>query len=178
MDSRRSGTESLLRFITDQVVLSFAGLIALLLILSFDILSSASEYLYFSTEIGIILLSAGIYSAAFRGKKWDEPPEKQDSTPQPDWKRFSKELFFSFILLAAVLSGLWFYKGIIQDMEIREWLKLGSWFLYYIGIFSVSIVIIVRYVKFVNYKALVTADIIMVFFLCFYEMLLLAHGTG
>jgi hypothetical protein len=156
----------------------FAMIIVLILFLTFDLFKSSSVYLYFSTEIGILFFALAVYFSAFKGVKWSSPSEKVDAIPRSQWKVFSKDLFIGFISLGLVLTAIWIATGLIEHSSIKVWLKKGAWFLYYIGIFTVSVIIIRRHMKYVHARALVTAVIIMVFFLTTYEILLLSHGTG
>ena len=156
----------------------FGFIIILILVMTFDLGKSASVYLYFYSEIGLLLFSLAIYFSAFEGKKWNDPPEKDDNIPQPDHRKFIKELSFGFISLAVILCGIWILKGVAQQETVRSWLKSGFWFLYYIGVFGVSAIIIRRHMQYVHSLAMVVSVIIMVYIAATYEILLLSHGTG
>jgi hypothetical protein len=160
-------------------VLWLFGLLALLLLLlAFDVGRCATKYLYFTSEIGLFLVACVLYVECFRGMKWGDPPEKADLSPQPGWRKFSRELLLSFSLLAALLALVWVLRSGGEAGGFRAWLKSGFWYLYYLGIFGVSILLIRRHLQYVHRKALVTAAFIMAYFLATYEMLLLSRGTG
>lgn len=160
-------------------VLVTAGLIVvLLLILTFDVFHSATRYLYFSTEIGIFLVAMLVYFPALQGIRWRDPPEKGDEAPRPGWKAFAGDLLAGFAALALVLALVWAVQAYLAGEAFAAWLRRGSWYLYYIGVFGVSLLIIRRHLKHVHRTALMTATLVMVYFLSTYEMLLVDRGTG
>lgn len=165
-------------FFKNPITIIFALIIALILVLTFDLFNSASVYLYFSTEIGILLFSLAVYRAAFQGKKWDDPPEKDDERPRPDWKKFAQELSLGFVALAVILAAVWIITGFTAYSPFKVWLKKGAWSLYYAAIFGISIVLIKKYLKYIHALAMVVTTIIMVLLLTTYEIILLAHQTG
>ncbi len=166
------------RIIHHPVFITLGMIIILLFLLTFDLYHSATRYLYFSTEIGILLFAMLIYFPALNGIKWNDPPEKEDMTPQPEWKTFAKRLFTWFFILALFLALIWIVQGFLNQENIGVWLKKGFWYIYYIGIFSVSLLLIKRHLQYVHPMAMITTIIIMVYFLTTYEMLLFYQNTG
>ncbi len=143
-----------------------------------DLFHFSTKYLYFTTEIGIFVFSLAIYFAAFKGKKWSDPPEPLDDIPIHHWKAFARELLLGFVGLSIVLIVLWVITAFSTSSTFTAWLRKGAWFGYYIGVFVISIFLIRKHVKYAHPIALVTATISIVIFLTGYELLLLSNNTG
>ncbi|MBN1574942.1 MAG: hypothetical protein JW913_00215 [Chitinispirillaceae bacterium] len=155
------------------------GLVIILIICwTTDIGLCASRHLYFSSEIGTLLLALAVYVTAFHGVRWNDPAEPGDDSPQQGWKRFSRELVSFFLLLGAVMAIAWVSLGIAGGLSTIAWFKRAIWMGYMLGVYAICIVLVVRYFKYIRALPLVVATAIMVYFLSTYEIILLDRGIG
>lgn len=154
------------------------SVIVLIICWTKDIGTCASRYLYFSSEIGTLLIALTVYFTAFHGVRWNDPAEPGDDTPQHGWKRFSRTLFFFFLLLIAVMTIVWISIGIAGGLSTTAWFKRALWSGYMLGVYAICIVLVVKYFKYIRAMPLVVATTIMIYFLSTYEIVLLDRGIG
>lgn len=152
--------------------------VVLLFALSRDWFQSASRYLYFSTEIGLLILSFMLYGETFAKKKWSDPPEPEDKRPRPDGKKTAKLLLFVYGFLIFCVMILWFGWIRSAHLDVAQSLRKAAWFLYWLVFFSSTLFLIWRNLRYVYIRALVFVSIAMTILLTTYEIILLSHGMG
>jgi hypothetical protein len=143
-----------------------------------DWFGCASRYLYFSSEIGVLLVALAVYNATFAGMKWSAPPETGDRIPVPGWRLFTRKLIYWLAGLTLIMLLVWLAAGIRGELPPAQWFKRGIWAGYMLVVYSISIVLVFRYIAYVNHFALAVTATIMVYLLSTYEIILLDRGMG
>lgn len=152
-------------------------MILILLALAHNLWECHSRYLYFSTEIGLILLSAMVYRKAFEGKKWSDPPEPNEKRPALIVDRVTI-LTWSFGILALILAVYWISLAVFKGLGFIEIIQRGSWFLFWLIVFKITTYLVRDAIRFINLRALVMTSILMTYLLTTYENILLYNGQG
>jgi len=154
------------------------AMVALIVSWSADWFQCASKYLYFSSEIGVLLIGLALYVGTFGKMRWSDPPEECDDQPAPGGERFARELSLWFGILVSVMLCVWLISGIAGGQSTAAWLKRGVWAGYMLGVSIICIAAVIRYATYVNTFALATTVTIMVYLLSTYEIILLDRGMG
>jgi hypothetical protein len=150
----------------------------IMLLMTFDVWESQSRYLYFSTEIILLLFTGAMYAGIFKGEKWNAPPEPDDDRPEPNWKRNALCLIAYFFALGIILCSVWVLNKFVLGQDAHTWFKSGMWYLYYVGIFGLFFILVRRHLQYIHVQALWLTIISMVIILVAYEVILLSQGTG
>ncbi|MFH1760159.1 MAG: hypothetical protein ABIA63_03570, partial [bacterium] len=153
-------------------------IVAMLFLMTFDVLKLQSKYLYFSTEIIFLLFTFSVYFSVFKGKKWNDPHEQDDCIPKRNWKQNTTMLIIYFFALLFIVFIIWFLYKFTQSEEFALWFKSGLWYLYYVVIYGIFFFLLKRHLMYINMRALMVSVLILVPILIGYEAILLAQGTG
>ena len=156
----------------------WGAMVVLILCWYADWFQCASKYLYFSSEIGVLIIATALYIATFGNMRWSDRPEEEDDRPQPGWQRFSRECAFWFAGLAVLMLCVWLTVGMWGGLSASAWLKRGIWAGYMLIVYIICIAMVFRYFAYINAFALGTTAAIMVYFLSTYKIILLDRGVG
>ena len=117
-----------------------------LVLLSFDVFGSA-RYLYFSTEVGLVLICAAVYFAAFAKARWSDPPNPRDQLPSKDWRLLQILVGAFFVLLAAGGALAWVVSGLVTSESAKAWFRSGNWYGFYLIVFVLFAVLVRRHLE-------------------------------
>lgn len=149
-----------------------------LLLIGFDVGKSHSKYLYFSTEVLMVLFSAALYIEVFRGKHFADPAEPEDARPKRSWRQNALVLCAYFFVLSAAVAAAWIASGLANGANLSLWFRQGTWFLLYLVAFLVFFLLIRNNLQFIHFKALVVTVLLLGVILTSYEVVMLAQGGG
>jgi len=152
--------------------------ILLILVMTFDLWGSGSRYLYFATEVGLLLAALGLYLQVFRHKHWSDAAEPEDSKPRPRWRSHAAFLLGLYLLLVGIMATIWVLFEHVDHEPLHVWLRSAMWYGYYVVIYGIFVVLVRKRMQFVNFRALLISVLFLEVLLTGYEAILLAMNTG
>jgi hypothetical protein len=150
--------------------------VGIIVLLNFDIAQCASKYLYFTTELILLIIALFVYLNTFHTVEWNAAYEKDQVAPRPNAKSTAKKITVGYFILLGSMAILWLILQFMIPESKGDWLHSGLWYGTFVGITFLSFLIIRSHRSYVNMKAVVVTLCVVVPMLTGYEAIMLYWG--
>ncbi|MGL1935172.1 MAG: hypothetical protein OCD01_09130 [Fibrobacterales bacterium] len=152
--------------------------VGIIVLMNFDVLECASKYLYFTTELILMIIALFVYLNTFHSVGWNAPYEKDQVAPRPHARSTAKKITVGYLILVGSMAILWALLQFLIPESKGEWLHSGLWYGTFVGITLLSFLIIRSHRQYVNMRAVVVTLCIVVPMLTGYEAIMLYWGKA